>query len=51
MNSDKIIKLLLIFMSIYGSIYLVDKYDYKIVEKTLLLTAIITFINFMYPTI
>jgi hypothetical protein len=51
MNSNKIIKLLLIFMSVYGSIYFVDNYDYKILEKTLLLTAIITFINFIYPTI
>ena len=51
MNTDKIIKLFIILFIIYGGLFFVDKYDYKIIEKTLLLTVLITFVNAYYPTL
>ena len=50
-----IIKLCLIIASIYFGLRLFDQYnltqDDKILEKTMLLTILITFVNFMYPTL
>ncbi len=51
MPSKKLLKLLLILVSIYGSLYFLDKSDPKIIEKTLLITTLVTLINFMHPTL
>ena len=52
---NRIIKLCLIISAIYFGLRLFDDYsmkqDEKILEKTMLLTILITFVNFMYPTL
>lgn len=52
---NRIIKLCLIVSAIYFGLRFFDEYyhveDNRLVEKTLLLTILITFINFMYPTL
>jgi len=52
---DRLIKLVLVLMSIYFGLllfnYLSNTTEVKIIEKTLLLTTLITFINFIYPTL
>lgn len=52
---NRIIKLCLIISAIYFGLRLFDQYyltqDDKILEKTILLTILITFVNFMYPTL
>lgn len=51
----RIIKLFLIMGIIYFCLNFFDQYyhttDDRIMEKTLLLTVLITFVNFMYPTL
>ncbi len=51
MPSKKLLKLLLILVSVYGSLYFLDKSDPKIIEKTLLITTLVTLVNFMHPTL
>ncbi len=52
---DRLIKLILIFMTIYFGLVLYNNinstYEYKILEKTMFLTVLVTFVNFMYPTL
>ncbi len=50
---NRLIKTSLILASIFGTLKLMN-YNYdnnKLIELTLLLTVVITFINFIYPTL
>ncbi len=52
---NRIIKLALVLILIYFGLNFFDYYysstDTKIMEKTLLLTFLVTFINLIYPTL
>ena len=52
---DRLIKLVLVLMTIYFGLllfnYMNNTTEVQIYEKTILLTTIITFINFIYPTL
>lgn len=52
---NRIFKLALILILIYFGLTFFDYYyetiDSKIIEKTLLLTFLVTFINILYPTL
>lgn len=55
MYKQRLIKFLLILLVIYGSLRIFDSMkeidDKYILEKTLLLTVLVTFSNFLYPTL
>jgi len=55
MNKNRVIKVLLILIGIYGGLSFLNYYnnaqDDKLFQKVLLLTFIITLINFLYPTL
>ena len=52
---DRLIKLILVLIAIYFGLilfnYATNSTDNKLLEKTLLLTVLVTFINFIYPTL
>lgn len=54
---DRLIKLILVLMTIYFGLVLYNKInnintdENQLMEKTLFLTTLITFINFIYPTL
>ena len=54
-NKDRLIKFVLVILFIYLGLFLFDfinnTNDSKIMEKTILLTVLVTFLNFIYPTL
>lgn len=55
MNKNRIIKVILILFAIYGGSSFINNYnniqDGYLMQKVLLLTFLITLINFVYPTL
>ena len=55
LNKNRIFKLALVLILIYFGLTFFDYYyemtDSKIMEKTLLLTFLVTFVNILYPTL
>ena len=54
---NRLIKLILVLMAIYFGLVLYNKINNinenvnQLIEKTLLVTSLVTFINFIYPTL
>jgi hypothetical protein len=52
---DRLIKLILVIMAIYFGLVLYNKInntsENQLIEKTIFLTILVTFINFIYPTL